>query len=219
MCYKICELALKRHMLHTHKFGTCKPAQRHQMRTHTHTLNVSLHSSIFSSSQLLFPNGQQGLRKCDSYPICGQQIIFSCCKSFTRVSCHASPQRCQNTKPQTSSNHRGQMRILNVKNKEIWPWNVALSCCDNRNFSYNCKENSLEQTLWLVMAGKAQVHNINAVPPCVSESECTIAGSRNWLIEVENADIINVISFTSAFLAITCQTFLCKQCIKEPRPH
>lgn len=109
--YKICKLALSRHMLHTHThtFRTAHPHVRACAHTRTHTVDVSLLASVSSSSQLLFPNDQQDLRKCDSYPICGQRMIFSCCKSFTRLSRHARPQRCQQRKPQTSSEHRGQM--------------------------------------------------------------------------------------------------------------
>lgn len=95
--YKICKLALNQHMLHTHIQDAHTSSLRHHIHrdTHTHTVTVSLLPYVFSGSRLLFPNDQQGLRKCDSYPICGQRMIFSCCKSFTTVSCHASPQRCQ----------------------------------------------------------------------------------------------------------------------------
>lgn len=131
MCYKICKLALKRHMLRIHIHT--QPGHAHS-NTHSHTraVKVSLHPSVFSGSQLLFPNGQLGLRKCDLYPICGQQMIFSCCKSFTRVSCHASPQRCQDGKPQISTKHRGQMWICHVEKvddiiyKKWKAWNAAL---------------------------------------------------------------------------------------------
>lgn len=95
--YKICKLALMlTHAAHTHLgMGT------HPLPGHTHS--VSLLPSVFSSSRLLFPDDQQALRKCELYPICGQWMIFSCFKSFTRVSCHTSPHRCQNGKPQAFS--------------------------------------------------------------------------------------------------------------------
>lgn len=102
--YKICKLALNRHMLHAH-------IQDIHTSSHTQSLSFPLY---FPAQGFLFPNDQRGLRKCDSYPICGQWMIFSWYKSFTRVSCHASLQRCQK--------RRGQMWVgtLNVENGLGW---------------------------------------------------------------------------------------------------
>lgn len=84
--YKICKLALKRHMLQT--------------GTHTQSLSFSLYFPAQGSySQMT--SRVSGSATCSLF---GRQIIFSCCKSFTRVSCHANPQRCQYGKTQTSLN-------------------------------------------------------------------------------------------------------------------
>lgn len=84
MCDKISKLVLRRRM------GMVARTHTKDVHTGWVTHAVSLHPAAFSGSQLLFPHGRQGLRKCDSYPICGRRMIFSCCKSFTRVCCHAT---------------------------------------------------------------------------------------------------------------------------------
>lgn len=114
MCYKICKLALKRHTLrvHSHARTHTRPQRAHWS---ARSVKVSPHPTVFSGSELLLPNGRLGLRKCDSDPICGRQMIFSCYKSFTTLSCHASPPRCRNAKPQIPTKHRGQMWMFHVK--------------------------------------------------------------------------------------------------------
>lgn len=83
--------------------------------TRTPDRQVSRRPRVFSGSKLLLPNGQPALKKCDSYPICGRRMIFSCCKSSTTLSCHASQPRCQNAKRGISTDRRGQLWMFHVK--------------------------------------------------------------------------------------------------------
>lgn len=83
--YKICKLALNRHMLRTHIQDTHTSSPRHHMRTQSMSLSFPLY---FPAQGFVFPNDQQRLRKCNSYPICGQRMIFSCCKSFPVMLLH-----------------------------------------------------------------------------------------------------------------------------------